>query len=39
MIKFFRLWQYNFVKQNQRSGRPLVKIAASGRTLQIKQKL
>ena len=30
MIKFFRLSKQNFVKQNQRSGRPLVEIAACG---------
>ena len=28
MIKFFRLSKHNFAKQNQRSGRPLVEIAA-----------
>jgi len=31
MINFFRLTEHNFAKQNQRSGRPLVKLAACGR--------
>jgi len=32
MIKFFRLSKLNFARQNQKSSRLLVEIAACGRT-------
>ncbi len=32
MIKFFRLSKHYFAEQNQRSGRPLVEIAACGKS-------
>jgi len=36
MIKFFRLSKQYFAKQNQRSGRPLVEIAACGKNRTLK---